>query len=415
MKIAVIGGGSTYTPELVSGLAGERDRLDVTELVLQDIDPERLEVVGGLAGRMLTRNGFSGELTLTDELDRAVDGADFVLVQIRVGGQEARLSDETVPLVCGCVGQETTGAGGLAKALRTVPVVLSIADRVRELAAEGAWIVDFTNPVGIVTRALLDADHRAVGLCNVAIGFQRSAARRLGVEPDRLLVDQVGLNHLTWVRAVLLDGEDVLPELIASHGDELASSSNVPREALEELGAVPSYYLRYFYAHDNVLAEQRQGVPRAAQVAEIERQLLKLYRDPELAEKPALLEQRGGAFYSEAAVGLIASLVAGNGEVHEVDVRNDGVLQGLADDDVVEVPAHVFPDRIDSLPQKPLAPELLGLVQHVAAYERLAVRAALSGEPADARKALLAHPLVGQWDIASELIELLSAAREAPV
>jgi 6-phospho-beta-glucosidase len=415
MKIAVIGGGSTYTPELVSGLAGERDRLAVTELVLQDIDPERLEVVGGLAGRMLARNGFSGELTLTDELDRAVDGADFVLVQIRVGGQEARLSDETVPLACGCIGQETTGAGGLAKALRTVPVVLAIAERVRELAAEGAWIVDFTNPVGIVTRALLDAGHRAVGLCNVAIGFQLSAARMLGAEPERLVVDQVGLNHLTWVRAVLLDGEDVLPELIASHGDELASSSHLPREALEELGAVPSYYLRYFYAHDNMLAEQRHGVPRAAQVAEIERELLELYRDPELAEKPALLEQRGGAYYSEAAVGLIASLVVGNGEVHEVDIRNDGVLQGLADDDVVEVPARVFPDRIDSLPQKPLAPELLGLVQHVAAYERLAVRAALSGEAADARKALLAHPLVGQWDIASELIELLSAASEARV
>ena len=415
MKVAVIGGGSTYTPELVSGLARERERLDVTELVLQDIDAERLEVVGGLAGRMLAGDGFSGELTLTEELDPAVDGADFVLVQIRVGGQAARLSDETIPLACGCVGQETTGAGGLAKALRTVPVVLSIADRVRDLSADGAWIVDFTNPVGIVTRALLDAGHRAVGLCNVAIGFQRSAARMLGVEAGRLLVDQVGLNHLTWVRAVLLDGEDVLPDLIASHGDELASSSHLPREALEELGAVPSYYLRYFYAHDQVLAEQRLGLPRAAEVAEIERGLLELYRDPELTEKPALLEQRGGAYYSEAAVGLIASLVAGNGEAHEVDVRNKGVLAGLADDDVVEVPARVYPDRIDSLPQKPLAPELLGLVQHVAAYERLAVRAALSRDPADARKALLAHPLIGQWDIASELVELLSAASEARV
>jgi 6-phospho-beta-glucosidase len=414
MKIAVVGGGSTYTPELVSGLAGEHERLDVTELVLQDIDPERLEVVGGLAGRMLARDGFSGELALTDDLDRALDGADFVLVQIRVGGQQARLSDETVPLACGCVGQETTGAGGLAKALRTVPVVLSIAERTRELAADGAWIVDFTNPVGIVTRALLDAGHRAVGLCNVAIGFQRSAARMLEVEPHRLVVDQVGLNHLTWVRALLLDGKDILPDLIASHGDELASSSRIPREALEELGAVPSYYLRYFYAHDRVLAEQRQGVPRAAEVAEIERGLLELYRDPELAEKPALLEQRGGAYYSEAAVGLIASLVAGNGEVHEVDVRNDGTLDGLADDDVVEVPARVSPDLIESLPQKPLAPELLGLVQHVAAYERLAVRAALSRDPADARKALLAHPLIGQWDVASELIELLRAAAEAP-
>ena len=415
MKIAVVGGGSTYTPELVSGLAAERERLDVTELVLQDIDPERLEVVGGLARRMLDRDGFSGALTLTEDLDRALDGADFVLVQIRVGGQQARLSDETVPLACGCVGQETTGAGGLAKALRTVPVVLSIADRTRALAADGAWIVDFTNPVGIVTRALLDADHRAVGLCNVAIGFQRSASRMLGVEPQRLVVDQVGLNHLTWVRAVLLDGEDVLPELIANHGDELAGSSHVPREALEELGAVPSYYLRYFYAHDAVLAEQRRGVPRAAEVAEIERGLLELYRNPDLTEKPALLEQRGGAYYSEAAVGLIASLVAGNGEIHEVDLRNEGTLQGLAADDVVEVPARVSPDLIEPLPQKPLAPELLGLVQHVVAYERLAVRAALSGEPADARKALLAHPLIGQWEVASELIELLRAASEAPV
>jgi len=415
MKVAVIGAGSTYTPELVSGLAGERGRIDVTELVLQDIDPERLEVVGGLAGRMLERDGFSGALTLTDDLDRALDGADFVLVQIRVGGQQARLSDETVPLACGCVGQETTGAGGLAKALRTVPVVLSIADRARELAADNVWIVDFTNPVGIVTRALLNAGHRAVGLCNVAIGFQRTAARMLGVEPERLVIDQIGLNHLTWVRAVLLDGNDVLPELISSHGEELAGSSHLPREALEELGAVPSYYLRYFYAHDAVLAEQRRGVPRAAEVAEIECGLLELYRDPELAEKPALLEQRGGAYYSEAAVGLIASLVAGNGEVHEVDLRNEGTLQGLADDDVVEVPARVSPDLIEPLPQKPLAPELLGLVQHVAAYERLAVRAALSGDPADARKALLAHPLVGQWDIASELIELLRAASEARV
>jgi 6-phospho-beta-glucosidase len=411
MKLAVVGAGSTYTPELVAGLAG----LEIERLALQDVDPGRLEVVGGLAGRMLDRAGFTGELSLGGELDAAVDGADFVLVQIRVGGQAARLLDETRPLPCGCIGQETTGAGGFAKAMRTVPVVLEIAERVHELAGPDAWIVDFTNPVGIVTRSLLDAGHRAVGLCNVAITFQRRFAALLGVEPGRIVVDQVGLNHLTWVRAVRLDGDDVLPGLLDERGDELADEVQLPRRLLEELGAVPSYYLRYFYAHDKMLAEQRQGVPRAAQVAEIERELLELYRDPELAEKPALLEQRGGAYYSEAAVGLIASLVAGNGEVHEVDVRNDGVLQGLADDDVVEVPARVFPDRIDSLPQKPLAPELLGLVQHVAAYERLAVRAALSGEAADARKALLAHPLVGQWDIASELIELLSAASEARV
>jgi 6-phospho-beta-glucosidase len=403
VKIAVVGGGSTYTPELVSGLT----RLDVTELVLQDIDAERRDVVGGMAKRMLDRQGYRGSVLVTDDLDRAVDGAQFVLVQIRVGGQQARLHDETAPLRCGCIGQETTGAGGFAKAMRTVPVVLSIADRVRELAADGAWIVDFTNPVGIVTRALLDDGHRAVGLCNVAIGFQRRFAGLVGVEPMRVVVDQVGLNHLTWVRRVLVDGEDVLPELLAEHGDELAEEIELPRRLLDELGTVPSYYLRYFYAHDAVLREQLDGVPRAQIVSEIERELLELYRDPRLVERPALLMQRGGAYYSEAALGLVASLTTGDDAVHEVDVRNDGTLAGLADDDVVEVPARVGRDRPVPLPQPPLAPELLGLVQHVAAYERLTARAAVSREPVDARKALLAHPLIGQVELVDGLLERL--------
>ena len=204
VKLAVIGAGSTYTPELVSGLMRERERLDVSELVLHDIDSDRREVVGGLARRMLAREGYSGALAITGELDRALDGADAVLIQIRVGGQAARLRDETIPAACGCVGQETTGAGGLAKAMRTVPVVLAIARaRARARLADDAWIVDFTNPVGIVTRALLDAGHRAIGLCNVAITMQRQIAAHLGVAPDRVLVDQVGLNHLTWIRAVL--------------------------------------------------------------------------------------------------------------------------------------------------------------------------------------------------------------------
>jgi 6-phospho-beta-glucosidase len=410
MKVAVIGAGSTYTPELVSGLAREQERLDVRELALMDVDAERLEVVGGLARRMLERHAFSGALELTGELERALDGADFVLVQIRVGGQTARLSDETVPLACGCIGQETTGAGGLGKALRTVPVVLGIAERARELAAPDAWVVDFTNPVGIVTRALLDAGHRAVGLCNVAIGFQRRFSRELGVEPERIVIDQVGLNHLTWLRAVRLDGRDILPELLAEFGDELAADVGLPRRLLDELGAIPSYYLHYFYLHDRVLEEQQTGVPRAQTVAGIERELLELYRDPALAEKPALLEQRGGAFYSEAAIGLVRSLGAGSGEIHVVDVANRGTLAGLADDDVVEVPAHVSPAGAAPLPQAPLAPELLGLVQHVAAYERLAAAAATSGDPALVRKALLTHPLVGQAPIADELAALLLEA-----
>jgi 6-phospho-beta-glucosidase len=410
MKLAVVGGGSTYTPELVAGLAREREQLDLRELVLQDIDPERREVVGGLAGRMLEAAGYDGAFSVTDELDRALDGASFVLVQLRVGGQEARLRDETIPLACGCIGQETTGAGGLGKALRTLPVVLDIASRVRELAADDAWIVDFTNPVGIVMRGLLDEGHRAVGLCNVAIGFQRFLARLLGVQPDRVLVDQVGLNHLTWVRGVLVDGTDVLPDLLTEHGDELADHVDLPRALLERLGAIPSYYLHYFYFHDEVLAQQRDGTPRAQVVAEIERELLELYRDPSLTTKPKLLEKRGGAYYSDAATQLVSSLASGAGDVQVVDIRNGGTLAGLAEDDTVEVPARIESTGPVPLAQPALAPELLGLVQHVAAYERLAAQAAVTGDRELVHKALLTHPLIGQEPPAEELTERLLAA-----
>jgi 6-phospho-beta-glucosidase len=410
MKLAVVGGGSTYTPELVSGLSRERDRVPIDELVLHDIDRERRTVVGEMAARMLERQGFAGTLTVTDDLDAAVERASFVLLQLRVGGQAARLRDETVPLACGCIGQETTGAGGFAKAMRTVPVVLEIAERVRALARPDAWIVDFTNPVGIVTRALLDAGHRAIGLCNVAIGVQREVARLLAVAPDEVLVDHVGLNHLTWVRRVIVDNRDVLPELLEGHGEALARHAGLPLRLLEELRAVPSSYLRYFYGHDAVLAEQRVGVPRAVEVSEIEAQLLDIYRDAEVAEKPALLEQRGGAFYSEAATALIASLSADTGDVQVVDVRNGGAVAGLRDDDVVELPARVGADGAVPLPQEPLAPELLGLVQHVAAYERLAVEAAVTRDPVTVRKALLAHPLIGQDTLAGELAASLDLA-----
>ncbi len=410
MKVAVIGAGSTYTPELVSGLMRERGRIDVRELVLHDIDAERRDVVGGLSRRILERQGFAGALAITDDLDRALDGADMVLIQIRVGGQAARLRDETIPAACGCVGQETTGAGGLAKAMRTVPVVLEIAQRARELAKPDAWIIDFTNPVGIVTRALLDAGHRAVGLCNVAINFQRQVAGHLGVAPERVLVDQVGLNHLTWIRAVWVDGHDVLDEVIAGYGDAFAHEIGLPRSLIETLGAIPSYYLRYFYAEREVVQEQKMTTPRAKTVMEIERGLLDLYRDPNLSEKPALLEQRGGAYYSEAAIQLVASLVADSGDIPVVDVRNGGTLTGLADDDVVEVPARIGRDGPEPVAQRPLAPELLGLVQHVAAYERLAASAAATGDRDTARLALLAHPLVREYRLTDALLDRLLAA-----
>ncbi|HYY79651.1 MAG TPA: 6-phospho-beta-glucosidase [Actinomycetes bacterium] len=407
MKIAVVGGGSTYTPELVQGFATREGRLPVDELVLLDPDAERLRVVGGLAGRMLARAGWGGRLTLTGRREQALDGAGFVVVQLRVGGQAMRLADETLPLEYGCVGQETTGPGGFAKALRTVPVVLELAEEAARRAAPGAWFVDFTNPVGIVTQALLDHGHRAIGLCNTAIGFQRRFAAQLGVAPERVELEHVGLNHLTWERAVRVDGIDRLPELLDRHAGQLAAELGLPADLLRTLGVVPSSYLRYYYATSQVLDEQRRLPPRAEQVMAIERELLELYRDPALDRKPELLERRGGAFYSEAAAALIASLHAGTGDVQVVDVRNDGALPDLPDDAVVEVPARVDAAGAHPLRLAPLAPELLGLVQQAKAYERLTVRAALSGDRAVARKALLANPLVREFRVAAPLLDAL--------
>jgi 6-phospho-beta-glucosidase len=407
LKIAVVGGGSTYTPELVQGFADRAERLPVDDLVLLDPDAERLEVVGGLARRMLERRAFDGRLALTGRLEEALDGADFVIVQLRIGGQAQRRVDETLPLEFGCIGQETTGPGGFAKALRTVPVVLDIAEQTARRGAAGAWLVDFTNPVGIVTQALLDEGHHALGLCNVAIGFQRRLAAQLQVEPARVELEHVGLNHLSWLRAVRVDGVDRLPELLAERAEALAAEVELPVELLRLLGAIPSYYLRYYYLTGQVLDEQRRQPSRAEQVAEIERELLRLYRDPALDSKPELLERRGGAFYSEAAAQLVASLHAGTGDVQVVDVRNDGAISDLPADAVVEVPARVDADGAHPLPQRPMPPELLGLVQQMKAYERLAVAAARGGDRALALEALLANPLAGDWRVAVPLLDAL--------
>ena len=344
MKIAVIGGGSTYTPELVSGLSRERDRIDVTELALHDIDAERRDVVGGMAGADARRARASTASSLvTGDLDRALDGADFVLVQIRVGGQAARLSDETIPLACGCIGQETTGAGGLAKALRTVPVVLEIADRVRERAAAGR--VDHRlhepgrhrHPRAARRRPSRDRPLQRRDRVPARVRVACSASRR-----QRVVVDQVGLNHLTWIRArPRRRRRRAAALLLAEHGDAARrATSALPRQLLDELGAIPSYYLRYFYAHDLVLAEQLDGSPaggrrgrdRAAAARALPRSggRREARRCSSSAAAPSTARRRPG---------LVASLVSGSGEVHEVDIRNDGTLAGLADDDVVEVPA----------------------------------------------------------------------------
>jgi 6-phospho-beta-glucosidase len=413
VKLAIVGAGSTYTPEVIDGLVRLRGLVTVDDLALCDVDETRLDVVGGLARRMLARGGHPARVAETTRLDEAVEGADVVLIQIRVGGQAARMVDESVPLACGCLGQETTGFGGLAKALRTVPVVLGIADRVRALAP-GAWIVDFTNPVGIVTRALLDAGHRAVGLCSAALIFQRHFAKILAVDPARIELDHVGLNHLTWEVGVRLDGDDVLPSLVDEHADRVAPATGLPPGLVRRLGVVPSYYLHYFYEHDAVVEHQRVHPSRAEEVSAIERELLELYADESLAEKPELLQRRGGAGYSEAAVELVASLFGSAGEGrHVVNLRNDGTFPFLADDAVIEVPARVSSERVTPVPMPPIDPLYRGLIASVTAYEELALGAALHGGRERVFRALLAHPLVGQAEVADTLTDRMIDANRA--
>jgi 6-phospho-beta-glucosidase len=407
MKLTVLGGGSTYTPELVDGFARLRSLLPLTELCLVDPDANRLGLVAGVSRRMFARFGYDVTVTATSDVVAGVSDASAVLFQLRVGGQAARHTDETFPHACGCIGQETTGPGGLAKALRTVPVVLELAELVRRHARPDAWIVDFTNPVGIVTRALLQEGHRAVGLCNVAIGFQRRFASMLSVEPSAVSLDHVGLNHLTWVRGATVDGVDRLPGLLSERLPEIADEIELPASLVELLGVVPSYYLRYYYAHDEVLAEQQGAPTRAQAVTAVEDELLALYADPAVDTKPAALERRGGAFYSEAAVDLLASLTADRGDVQVVNVRNDGTLPFLPDDHVIEVPATIGASGITPLAAAALPEDIAGLVSHVAGYERLALDAAVHGGRSRVERALLAHPLVAQYDRAARLTDLL--------
>jgi 6-phospho-beta-glucosidase len=413
VKLAVVGGGSTYTPELIDGFARMRDVLPIEELWLVDTDPDRLRLVGGMSERMFRAAGHTGCIVPTGDLVAGVSDADAVLIQLRVGGQAARHGDETFPHECGCIGQETTGPGGFAKALRTVPVVLRVAETVRQHAKPDAWIVDFTNPVGIVTRALLQEGHRAVGLCNVAIGFQRRFANLLGVDPTAITLGHVGLNHLTWERAAYVTDangtRDALPALIDTHLGQLAEEIELPASLISMLGNIPSYYLRYYYAHDEVLREQLGAPTRAEAVQEVERALLELYADPSVDTKPDALSQRGGAFYSEAAVDLIASLRSDRGDTQVVNLRNNGSLPFLPDDHVIEVPAVVGASGVAALPIEPVADDMRGLISHVAAYERLALDAAVHGGRERVMRAMMAHPLVGQYDRAEKLTDLLIA------
>ncbi|MCY3579638.1 MAG: 6-phospho-beta-glucosidase [bacterium] len=413
MKVAVIGGGSTYTPELVQGIAARGNSLGIDELVLQDINPERLEVVGGFAERILANVGRPGLLKLTEDLDAALTGASFCLVQLRVGGLRARLKDETIPHRFGILGQETTGPGGFAKALRTVPVVLDIADRYAALGDPDGWLIDFTNPVAIVSQALADNGYRAVGLCNLPIGLQREVAAAFGVDASRVELESVGLNHASWFREVRIDGESVMAELMSRHIDRVTEETGWSAAEIEEAGAIPSYYQAYYHHPKEIFAEQIAKGTRAEEVIGVERGLLELYKDPDLVEKPALLNERGGAWYSEAAIEVIEALGSSTGRNLVVNVPNGDAFGDLPPDLVVEVTCLVDTTGARPRPGVPLTPEQRRLVLALHNYQRLTIRAALSGDRRVAVDALAANPLVPSLDVAEALLDaLLNAHRE---
>ena len=412
MKICVIGGGSTYTPELLEGLIQNFEHLPLKQLMLMDISAERLRVVGGLAERMVRAAGQPFALELTPDLTKAVAGADFVITQIRVGGQQARHDDTVLALAHGVIGQETTGVVGFAKALRTIPVLLKVSHEIRA-HAPGAMLINFTNPAGLVTEALVKhGGVRCIGLCNSPIGTQMALAKRYAVPAASILLDYVGINHFAWIRGVTIAGREVMDEVMA---DLLAKvPANIPpleyhHDFLAALRMIPSSYLRYFYLQHETLEQlQQQTQTRAQEVMAIEATLLEKYQQPQLSEKPAELEKRGGAYYSTAAVALIRAMVTNAGERHIINVRNGSALPDLPEESVVEVPAIVDASGAKPLAMGRLEPSIRGWLQLLKSYEILAVEAAVEQSFHKALLALSCHPLVPSVNKARLLIAALN-------
>jgi 6-phospho-beta-glucosidase len=404
MKITVIGGGSTYTPELVSGFLERVDSLLVTELSLMDIDAQRLHIIGGFARRMVQARGNPFEVTLTGDQQAAIRDASYVITQLRVGQMPARVADEYLGQRHGLIGQETTGVGGMAKALRTIPVVLNIAEDMRALAAPGALLVNFTNPAGLVTQALQKyAPHvPSVGVCNVAITTQMGIIEKLeplmgeAITPERTELDTLGLNHLSWHRGFKVDGQETWPQVMQASLEQLRTDAEPewdPR-TIEVLGMLPNYYLQYFYHTDRKLREQHKWPPsRGEEVIEIEKDLLREYANTTLTIPPPELMLRGGAFYSTVATQLINAHYNDLGERHVVNTAQDGAVHGWPEDWVLEMPCRVDKSGVHPLPAEPLPAVCFGLLAQVKSYELLTVEAAVHGNREAAYQALLAHPL----------------------
>jgi 6-phospho-beta-glucosidase len=417
IRVAVVGGGSSYTPELIDGFLQHRD-IPVESITLLDVPEgkEKLSIVHGLAERMLKRAGLDVRVTATLDREEAFAGVDFVCTQYRVGGLRARARDEAIPLRYDCLGQETVGAGGFAKGLRTVPVALAIARDLERLAPD-AWLLNFTNPAGMVTEALLNhSGIKTIGLCNVPIGIQRGVAHALGVEMDRIGMDFFGLNHLSFARRIYLDGNDVTDRVLGLTADQVEGGrpANIPatewgESLIRAVHMFPNSYLRYYWMTDEMVKHQKELLEagrgtRATQVMAIEAELFKKYQDPDLAEKPPELMKRGGAYYSEVAVSLIHALALNKPREMVVNVRNGSTLPDLPTEAAVEVSCLVDGRGARPLYQGPMPLEVRGLIQKVKAYEQLTIRAAITGSRETALMALVNNPVVPSVGVAERLL-----------
>jgi 6-phospho-beta-glucosidase len=412
LKAAVIGAGSTYTPELIEGFIDRQKSLNFQTFCLMDIDKRKLEIVGGLAQRMFAAKGFTGKIILTEDLDEAISGADYVFAQIRVGGLAARILDEKIPLKYGLLGQETTGAGGFMNALRTVPVMVDIARRIEKLSPH-AWLINFSNPSGIVAEALLNYTNvKMIGLCNNFVNMKASIARNLG--SSDFDYEYLGLNHLSWITSVTMNstgsgGENLIPQLIKSTDTGM---KNIPGlefddELLAAIPAIPCGYLSYFYLREKQLKKCLEAEKTRGELCvEIEEALLEKYKNSDLKEKPKELEKRGGALYSTAAVSAVDAIENNKNEYHVVNVKNKGAIPFMADDDVVEIKCLLKHSGAEPVAfSDPGIPYIKGMMQAVKAYEKLTVRAAINGSRADAFAALMVHPLIGDFDKIRPLLD----------
>ncbi|SNX53322.1 6-phospho-beta-glucosidase [Thermoanaerobacterium sp. RBIITD] len=417
LKISTIGGGSSYTPELIEGFIKRYDELPVKDLYLVDIEEgkEKLEIVGNLAKRMVEKAGVDINIHLTLDRREAIKDADFVTTQFRVGLLDARIRDEKIPLKYDVIGQETTGPGGFAKAQRTIPVILDICEDIEELSPD-AWLINFTNPSGIITETVLKHTNvKAIGLCNVPIGMVYGVAEMLDVDVERVSIDFAGLNHLVWGTHVYLDGEDITEKLIDSFaGGKSMSMKNVPDlpwepEFIKSLGMYPCPYHRYYYLTDKMLEEEKKDAAtvgtRGEQVKKLEKELFELYKDPNLNIKPPQLEKRGGAHYSDAACSLISSIYNNKKDIQVVNVKNNGTILDLPDDVVIETNAVIdrngaHPINIGHVPTK-----IRGLMQSVKAYEELTIEAGVTGDYYTALQALTIHPLVPSLTVAKKILD----------